>query len=60
MLNTLLTELLSYEHKTEDHKLTCGQLLENENIIKKLEEIKELNLRGNEEKRLKDLIINHF
>ena len=56
LLNTLLTELLSYEHKTEDHNLTCGQLLENENIIKKLEEIKELNLRGNEEKRLKDLI----
>ena len=57
-LNSILAELIYGEHKNEEYNLTLNQIMENENITNKLEEIKELNIRGNEEKRLKDLIKN--
>ena len=55
-LNSILSDLLYGDRKMEEHNLTCGQILDNENILNKLSDIKELNIRGNEEKRLKDLI----
>ena len=58
VLNSILSDLIYGEHKSEEYNLTVSQLLEDEAILNKLEEIKELNTRGNEEKRLKDLIKN--
>ena len=56
LLNSILSDLLYGDRKMEEYNLTCGQILDNENILNKLPEIKELNIRGNEEKRLKDII----
>ena len=57
LLMSLLTELLNSEHnKFDEHNFTCRKILDNPDILSKLPEIKELNIRGNEEKRLKDLI----
>ena len=57
-LNSILNELLFGEHKVEEYNITLNQIMENDNILNKLEDIKELNIRANEERRLKDLIKN--
>jgi hypothetical protein len=58
LLNSILSQLIYGDHKLDEYNLTIGQIMNNENILNKIEEIKELNIRGNEEKRLKDLIKN--
>ena len=55
-LLTLLSELLRTEIKLDDPNLTCDRIRHLPEIFDRLPDIKELNFRANEEKRLKDLI----
>ena len=54
-LLNILNELLRVEIK-EDHPITCYQVMHLPDIFEKVPDIKELNFRANEEKRLQDLI----
>ena len=56
LLFNLLCESLGINIKQDDPLLTLGKIMSLPDIYSKLPEIKELNFRGNEEKRLKDLI----
>ena len=54
-LLTILTDLLRVEIK-EEHPLTLYQVKNLQDIFEKVPDIKELNFRANEERRLQDLI----
>ena len=55
-LLAILTELLKTEIKLDDPNLTCDRVRHLPEIFDRIPDIKELNFRANEEKRLKDLI----
>ena len=55
-LLSLLSELLRTEIKLDDPNLTCDRVRHLPDIFERIPDIKELNYRANEEKRLKDLI----
>ena len=55
-LLSLLSELLKTEIKLDDPNLTCDRVRHLPDIFERIPDIKELNYRANEEKRLKDLI----
>ena len=55
-LLSLLSELLRTEIKLDDPNLTCDRVRHLPDIFERINDIKELNYRANEEKRLKDLI----
>ena len=55
-LLSLLSELLRTEIKLDDPGLTCDRVRHLPEIFDRIPDIKELNFRANEEKRLKDLI----
>ena len=55
-LLSILSELLKTEIKLDDPNLTCDRVRHLPEIFDRIPDIKELNFRANEEKRLKDLL----
>ena len=55
-LLSILSELLKTEIKLDDPNFTCDRVKNLPEIFDRIPDIKELNFRANEEKRLKDLI----